>query len=268
MKNLMPTYFLSHGGGPWPWLKKEMPFFDKLEKSLQEIPSQLPSKPKAILMVSGHWETSDITVMTNSKPGMLYDYYGFPPHTYDIEYPAAGSPELAVQVMKLLQDRGFNVAEDSARGFDHGAFVPLYEIYPKADIPVVQLSIQKDFDPELHIKIGRALKSLRGEGVLIIGSGLSFHNLRAMLGDVTQAKKPSIEFDQWLNETLLLSNSEERVAKLIEWAKAPAARFAHPREDHLIPLMVALGAAESDTATSCYKDMYRGNIAVSGFKFG
>lgn len=266
-KPQFPTYFLSHGGGPWPWL--EGPFRDSMEKlkiSLEELPKELPEKPRAILMISGHWEEEDFKVMSNPHPGMVYDYYGFPEHTYSIKYEAPGSPELANQVKELIENIGLKSSLDSERGFDHGTFVPLAVSFPQADIPVVQLSLRSDYDPEVHFKVGQALAPLRREGVLIIGSGLSYHNLRMFNAS---AMKPSREFDHWLQEVILKTPPEKRLEKLKSWHLAPSARLAHPREDHLIPLMVAVGAAENDNAQLCYhEDDLLGGITVSSFRFG
>jgi len=264
--NRMPTYFISHGGGPWPWLDNMREVFKHLKVSLEAMPGELPEKPKAILMISGHWEEHDFAIMSSPRPGMEYDYYGFPEHTYRIKYPAPGSPEVAARVQALLTEAGIKSSLDPDRGFDHGTFAPLAVSYPNADVPVVQLSIKKGYDPEAHLKLGRALAPLRDEGVLIIGSGLSYHNLRAFNAS---AVKPSHEFDGWLRQTLLESVPAVRRQRLMEWEKAPSARFAHPQEDHLIPLMVAVGAAEEDHAVLCYhEDELMGGIAVSSFRFG
>lgn len=264
---LFPTYFISHGGGPWPWLKKEMPFYDELEKSLTDIPAQLPMKPKAILMISAHWEARDFGIMTSPTPPMVYDYGGFPEHTYHVRYPAPGSAELATRISELFTANQLRHHFDSKQGFDHGCFVPLVVMYPNADIPVVQVSIQRDYDPELHLALGRALAPLRAEGILIVGSGLSYHNLRLFGG--AQAGLASREFDDWLDETLHHNQAPARVEKLKDWSKAPSARIAHPREDHLIPLMVALGAAENEEATRIYyENNFFGSITVSSYRFG
>lgn len=267
MKTKMPVYFISHGGGPWPWLQG--PYreaYKELEASLKKLPTDLPEKPKAILIISGHWEEKNFSIMTNPKPPMLYDYGGFPEHTYRIQYPAANSLELVSRVESLLKGIGISADLDPNRGFDHGTFTPLAVSYPDADIPVVQLSMRDDYDPETHLKIGQALAPLRDEGILIIASGLSYHNLR--LFD-QRAAKPSHEFDAWLQDTIIHSNATDRRAKLLEWDKAPSARLAHPQEDHLIPLMVAVGAAEGEAGKLSYhEDDFMGGIAVSSFRFG
>ena len=177
----LPTYFISHGGGPWPYMKAEMGgAYDRLEASLQQMPKQIGTTPKAVLMISGHWEEREFTVMATKQPPMIYDYSGFPEHTYHVRYAAPGSPATAERVRGLLEGAGIAVRVDTERGFDHGTFSPLAVIYPDADVPVLQLSLKVGYDPAQHIFAGRALAPLRDEGVLIVGSGLSYHNLRAV----------------------------------------------------------------------------------------
>jgi aromatic ring-opening dioxygenase catalytic subunit (LigB family) len=263
----LPTYFISHGGGPWPWLKAQMPgVYDRLEASLKDMPRQIGTTPKAVLVVSGHWEERDFTVMSSPEPPMIYDYSGFPEFTYRIKYPAPGSPEVARRVQELLRGAGFSTPADDQRGFDHGTFAPLAAIYPGADVPVLQLSIRSDYDVEAHLAAGRALAPLRDEGVLIVGSGLSYHNLRRF-GDA--GHHPSREFDAWLTDAVCGTVSEERNRKLRDWAKGPSARLAHPDEDHLIPLMVAVGAAEEEAGERVYhEDSFFGALTVSSYRFG
>lgn len=267
MTTLQPVFFLSHGGGPWPWLDGEFRrSFDWLEASLKAIPASLPEPPKAILAVSGHWEEDEFTVSTAPAPGMVYDYSGFPEHTYHISYPAPGSPVLAERVRQLANDAGIAMQSDAMRGFDHGTFSMLQPMYPDARIPVVSLSMQRSYNPAAHIALGRALAPLRAEGVVIVGSGLSYHNLRSFNA---AAAEPSARFDQWLRHTLLDLAPAERNEQLQHWDRAPAARQAHPREDHLIPLMVAVGAAGDDSATCIYsQDDLRGGVTASSYAFG
>ena len=262
-----PVFFLSHGGGPWPWL--DGPFregFAWLEASLKALPAQLPEPPRAVLAVSGHWEEPEFTVSSAAQPGMVYDYSGFPEHTYHIRYAAPGDPALAARVRELAAAAGIAVGDDPARGFDHGTFSMMQPIRPEADLPVVSLSMKLGYDPAAHFALGRALAPLRDEGVVIMGSGLSYHNLRMF---DARAAAPSSRFDAWLRHTLLDLPPEERAAELMRWDTAPAARQAHPREDHLIPLMVALGAAGADPATCIYSqaDLF-GGITVSSWRFG
>lgn len=262
----MPTYFISHGGGPWPWL--DGPFrrqFDKLEASLKDIAREVGEKPRAVLVVTGHWEEDRFTVQSAATPGMIYDYGGFPEHTYRIQYKAPGAPDVARRVKELLQAAGIEAAEDPQRGFDHGTFTPLYAMYPEADMPVVQLSIKRGYDPEAHLAAGRALAPLRNEGVLIVGSGLSYHNLRAF---GAAARAPSEAFDGWLSAAMA-SQPHVRTQQVRDWARAPAARIAHPREDHFVPLMVALGAAEDEPAARVYHEReFMGGVTASSYRFG
>jgi aromatic ring-opening dioxygenase catalytic subunit (LigB family) len=262
----LPTYFISHGGGPWPWIPEMRQSLRPLEQSLADMPRQIGVTPKAILMVSGHWEDHDaFLVMANPKPPMLYDYGGFPAHTYQVQYPAPGSPELAQRVMALIAGAGLPTELDTQRGFDHGMFSPMAVMYPEANVPVVQLSMMSDMDPARHIALGRALAPLRNEGVLIIGSGLSYHNLRRM---GPAAKEPSEAFDAWLRAAVNAS-PKDREAALLAWEKAPAARISHPHEDHLIPLMVAVGAAYEDAATRVYHQAGAyGGMVASSYAFG
>ncbi len=264
----LPTYAISHGGGPWPWAKESLPVdWAPLEDALAAIPGELPEAPTAVLMVTAHWETSGFRVQMAEQPGMIYDYGGFPPHTYEIQYPAPGHPAVAERVAGLLGAAGLPVGRDPQRGFDHGTFVPAYAIYPDADVPIVQLSIDRSYDPAIHLAAGRALAPLRDEGVLIIGSGLpSFHDLSSF-GPAAAA--PSAAFDAWLGETLIGRVGAERAAGLEGWADAPSARRCHPREDHLVPLFVAAGAAEDEPAVRHYHETnFFGGATSSGFRFG
>lgn len=265
-ETIFPTYFISHGGGPWFWMDEQKPIYAKLEESLRAMPTEVGAMPKAILVVSGHWETADFAVMTSPQPAMVYDYSGFPEHTYRVKYPAPGSPETANRVLELLRNAGFEARGDAARGFDHGTFVPLAAAYPAADVPVFQMSVKSGYDPETHLAAGRAIAQLRREGVLIVASGLSYHNLRQF---GAQARIPSAEFDRWLTETVCESGSETRSERLRNWDDAPSARIAHPREDHLIPLLVAVGAAEAEKGVRVYhEDAFFGGISVSSYRFG
>ena len=265
--NRLPTYFISHGGGPWPWMKEELGgAYDRLEAALARMPADIGTTPKAVLMLSAHWEAPEFTLQTSPHPGMLYDYGGFPDFTYRITYAAPGAPDVAARVAELLRASDIAVREDAERGFDHGMFAPMAVIYPKADVPVLQLSLKRGLDPHAHLALGRALAPLRDEGVLIVGSGLSYHNLRAF---GPAARAPSAAFDAWLDETLAIADAPARAAALAGWERAPAARLAHPREEHLLPLMVALGAAEGDAATRVYHEReFFGGITVSSYRFG
>ncbi len=261
----MPTFFISHGGGPWPWLPDWRVQFAPLEASLKAMPDQLPERPKAVLMISGHWETEGFAVMSNPQPPMVYDYTGFPPETYQITYPAPGAPDLAARTHALLAAAGLPTRLDAEMGYDHGTFAPMAVIYPEADVPLYQVSLQQGYDPATHFAMGRALAPLRDEGVVIIGSGLSYHNLRAF---GPGARVPSEAFDAWLNEALMLP-PEARTEALLNWEQAPHARDCHAQEDHLAPIFAALGAAEQDRMTRIYHQTeIFGGVTASGFRFG
>lgn len=240
--------------------------YDHLKAALENMPRQLGATPEVVLVISGHWEESEFTVMSGSSLPMIYDYSGFLEHTYRIQYAAPGSPQTAHRARSLLEDAGFQARLDEQRGFDHGTFAPLAVIYPDADIPVLQLSLKHGYEPKDHIAVGRALAPLRDEGVLIIGSGLSYHKLRDF---GPKAKEPSALFDRWLQETLVEVGPAERASRLLNWEEAPAALRAHPQGDHLLPLMVAVGAAGNDKATRvCHEDGFFGGISVSSYRFG
>lgn len=260
-----PVYFLSHGGGPWPHVDGMKQQFAKTAQEFRAMPDRLPAKPKAILVVSGHWEANDFTVSSARHPGMEYDYYGFPEHTYHIQYPAPGSPELAMRVRALLSGAGIASAEDPKRGFDHGVFVPLELMYPQADVPIVMLSLKSSYDPMEHIRAGQALTSLRDDGVLIIGSGLTYHNMRGFGQE--ESTPIATAFEAYLREAIGQNDWKVRNDMLLHWEDAPAARLAHPREDHLLPLMVAAGAAGSDPGRSIFVDHVL-KVPMASYEFG
>jgi len=219
------------------------------------------------MVVSGHWEESGFAVMGAAQPPMIYDYGGFPEEMYHIRYPAAGSPRLARRAHALIEEAKLPTRLDAQRGFDHGTYAVLAVTHPQADIPVFQVSIRADYDPQAHLRLGRALAPLRDEGVLIIGSGSSYHNLRRFFGRAR--RDDSALFDRWLGETLVDSTPAQRSQRLIDWEQAPAAREAHPQEDHLMPLHVVVGAAEEEPGQVIYReDDFLGTIAFSSYRFG
>jgi aromatic ring-opening dioxygenase catalytic subunit (LigB family) len=262
----MPVAFVPHGGGPWPFVEMGLPPDEvaQLKQYLQSVRLLPKTDPRALLVVSAHWEEAVPTLMTASHPPMLYDYYGFPPESYQLTWPAHGDPALAGVVASLLEQAGFGTAEDAARGFDHGAFVPLKVTYPEANIPAIQLSLIRGLNPAQHLAIGRALAPLRDQGIFIIGSGMTFHNLRAF-GD-PRAAAYSDAFDEWLREVMQRAPAD-RDRGLTEWTNAPAARIAHPREEHLMPLMVATGAAGDDPARLAFNGTF-GGTRLSAYHFG
>lgn len=269
MSARFPTFYLSHGGGPWPYMNQEARRpYAALEQSLRELPRQLPAKPEAILIVSGHWEERDFAVMASAAPPMIYDYGGFPEELYHIRYPAPGSPRMAQRAYSLIQQANLPARLNTDRGFDHGTYALLAVTHPEADIPVFQVSLRADYDPEAHLQLGRALAPLRDEGVLIIGSGSSYHNLRRFFGPRVR-REDAAQFDSWLTETLIESTPARRSDRLIDWERAPAAREAHPREDHLMPLHVVVGAAEEEPGQVVYHEKdFLGTIALSSYRFG
>ena len=268
---LMPTLYISHGGGPcffmdWPGAPPNP--WDPLAAYLRAAAATLGRKPKAVLIISAHWEEPVVTVNSGKAPPLLFDYYNFPPHTYQLKYPAPGAPALAERVRGLLAEAGIATGEEPGRGFDHGVFVPFLLLYPEADVPVLQVSLRHDLDARFHLDFGRALQGLREEGVLIVGSGFSFHNLSAFFGPNREVLTPeSRRFDDWLTEAVETSNPAERDALLINWATAPGGRACHPREEHLLPLMVAAGAAGADQGRRVFAGNFLG-LAYSCYQWG
>ena len=263
----MPTWFIPHGGGPCFFMDWNPPdAWDRMAAFLKGLQHTLPRRPRAIVMVSAHWQTPGFSVTSGAAPELIYDYYGFPPHTYQLRYPAPGEPKLAEQLVALLGQSGQPAQADSARGFDHGMFIPLMLMFPEADIPVVQLSLRDSLDPAVHLQAGRALASLRDEGVLIVGSGMSFHNMRGY-GD-PRFGPISDEFDHWLTGAVE-GGAPEREQALIHWAQAPSARLCHPprAEEHLLPLMVAAGAATGEPGRRVFSDRVM-ETTLSAFSFG
>lgn len=262
----MPAVYLPHGGGPWPFVetgigsKVELDALADYLRSLSALPERPPT---ALLVVSAHWEESVPTVTTSEHPPLVYDYYGFAPESYELTWPAPGHPRVAERVMALLSSAGIVYSSTLERGFDHGTFVPMKLAYPEANIPTVQLSLKRGLDPEQHLAIGRALAPLRNEGVFIIGSGMTYHNPRAF---GPQFRAVSETFDTWLRGAAT-AEPQERNEQLRNWQEAPAARQAHPREEHLLPLMVIAGAAGADRAKQAFSGTIL-NLPISAYHFG
>jgi len=242
---LSNVLFIPHGGGPLPLLGDEN--HQEMVSFLKEISSGL-GRPSAILVISAHWEENIVTITSGISPSLYYDYSGFPDESYGIKYPALGSPVLARKIRNLLQDNRIAARLDNNRGFDHGLFVPLKIMFPDANIPCVQLSLLNNLDPKAHIQIGKALSELRNENVLIVGSGFSFHNMEAFFSQTLGAPDEKNEaFEHWLIDTCTnnVITANEREQKLTAWADAPFARYCHPREEHLLPLLVCYGVYNS-----------------------
>ncbi len=250
---------------PLPGLPADL--WDRMAAYLRGIDASLGRRPAAILVISGHWETEQPTVNTALRPPLLFDYSGFPEHTYRLTYPVAGSPALAARVRGLLSTDGIASDEEPHRGLDHGVFVPFKVMYPAADVPIVQLSLNRNRDAATHLALGRALAPLRDEDVLIVGSGMSYHNLREFFVDRPEINQAAEAFDAWLDRTLAERDETARAAKLQQWRDAPGARPCHPTPEHLLPLLVAAGAAGDSPARRTYHDRLMGK-AVSGFQFG
>jgi len=261
-----PAIFLPHGGGPcffmdWTWGPADT--WDSTKQFLEGLAATLPEPPKAIVVVSGHWEEAAFTASAAPRPQLIFDYSGFPEHTYRLTWPAPGDPGLARRAAELLAGAGLPAAVSPTRGFDHGVFVPLKVVLPQAEIPVVTLSLAASLDPALHLAAGRALAPLRDEGVLIVASGMSFHNLRGYFRADTAERARA--FDHWLTRAVE-SPAAERDALLTAWRDAPFAAYCHPREEHLIPLMVAAGAGSGAPGTRIFADEPMG-AALSAYRF-
>ncbi len=242
-KTLFPVLFIPHGGGPLPLLGDR--HHAELVSFLGDITSTL-GRPAAIAVISAHWVSDGVTITSGATPSLIYDYSGFPAEAYHIRYPAPGAPDLASRTGQLLRDNGIEARLDDQRGFDHGVYVPLKLMYPDAGIPCIQLSLVRGLDPEFHIRIGEALSALRRQNVLVMGSGFSFHNMRAFSFRGNTGPDPmNAAFEDWLLQTCTRGDlpEQERRQALIGWEDAPHARYCHPGEEHLLPLQVCYGVA-------------------------
>jgi len=246
------------------WTMGPADTWDALAAFLRSSDDIVGRKPDAIVVVSGHHEADPVEITTSAAPPMLFDYYGFPAHTYRLSYPAPGSPQLAARIGELLDHAEIAHRADPERGFDHGVFVPMLLMYPHADIPIVQLSLHSNLDARFHVRLGQAIAPLRDEGVLLLGSGMTYHNMRRFGHPSTLPE--SIEFDTWLTHTCT-ADATRRNELLPDWADAPSARLAHPREEHLLPLMVIAGAAATDKGQRIFADTVMG-ARISAYRFG
>ncbi|MFQ5935425.1 MAG: DODA-type extradiol aromatic ring-opening family dioxygenase [Acidiferrobacterales bacterium] len=248
---LITSVFVSHGA---PTLLLEA---GPTQTFLTELGRTLP-RPRAILCVSAHWDTPAPRITGNPAPATIHDFYGFPDALYEVRYPSPGEPQLAEQVAVLLRGVGLDAAIDPSRGLDHGAWVPLHFMYPQADIPVVQLSLQSHLDPQHHLSIGRALQALRADRILIIGSGGATHNLGEFGVHTVDAPAQGYAqaFDNWLEDAVLHARSDTLLDYVQE---GPSARRNHPTAEHFLPLFVPMGAASADT---------RGRRLHAGFTYG
>jgi aromatic ring-opening dioxygenase catalytic subunit (LigB family) len=252
--------YFSHGGGPLPILG------DPGHKAMIDFMTALPArlqKPDLILVISAHWEDQVPTILGGENPPLFYDYYGFPEEAYNVTYPAQGSPKDALRIREMLQENDVALKIDAERGFDHGVFIPLKMMYPGADIPCLQLSLIRGLDAEKHLNLGNALRGLLAEKILVIGSGFSFHNMRAFSwGGEPREDVANDAFQDWLIESMTSDfNQEERENRMCEWEKAPSARYCHPREEHLLPVHVCLGMANKK-AELIFDDLILGKRSV------
>ena len=261
VENKAQIVYFSHGGGPLPILGD--PGHQAMVNFMTALPAQL-RKPDAILVISAHWEESVATLLGAENPPLFYDYYGFPKEAYEIAYPAPGNPAFAESLAALFEKNDIPSRIETKRGFDHGVFIPLKLMYPEADIPVMQLSLLRGLDAVSHIALGHALRDLLTENILIVGSGFSFHNQSAFFSSKPGAPDPANDaFQDWLVETCTSPLfQEEREKRLIAWEKAPAARYCHPREEHLLPLHVCAGMANAP-AKVVFDDQILGKRGVA-----
>ena len=266
MTDQATVIFIPHGGGPLPLLD-EVGNAD-LNRFLRGIPKTI-TRPDAIVVFSAHWEESVVSITASAVPPMLYDYYGFPPETYQYQYPAPGHPLLAGRVQELLQQAGIEAKLDHERGFDHGLFIPLMLMYPEADIPCIQVSLSTSLDAGEHLRIGRSLATLKSENLLFLGSGFSFHNLEQFMSKRDDAVDPRNQaFEDWLTQTCCNPGltEEQREARLQDWLAAPHARYCHPRGEHLLPLQVCYGVGQRAA-----RQVYRGpgaGFITSAYRWG
>ncbi|MCC5855103.1 MAG: dioxygenase [Idiomarina sp.] len=250
MSSQQPVLFVSHGGGPLPLLGDPshqglIEVFQDIRKDLMAIKKQ----PQALLFISAHWEASPIEITALEQNHLYYDYFNFPLQAYEIGYPAPSAPDLAQAVQRLLEAHHITSALNYTRGLDHGVFVPAKLLFPEAKIPCFQISLQPELNAENHILLGKALQASRAMGVLIIGSGFSFHNMQAFMGKPhAEGKALNLKFEQWLRDTLTHEDRAYREAQLENWERAPGARYCHPREEHLMPLLVCAGVAATSVS--------------------
>jgi 4,5-DOPA dioxygenase extradiol len=260
----MPAIFVSHGAPNL--ILHDAPVRDFLSSYGKEL-----GHPKAIVIVSAHFGTREAALVVDEKPGMIYDFGGFEPELYEMVYPAPGAPELAARVGDLLSAAGIPVQAIENRGFDHGAWVPLKLMYPDADVPILQLSVQPTADPDHHLKVGRALAPLRDENILVIGSGSFTHNLgevftaRGMADPNAPAKDWMIEFRDWMDQKIAANDTDALVHYR---SRAPHAVRNHPTDEHLLPLYVALGAGEGGKPERIHYSHQYGALALDAYRFG
>ncbi|XP_045505712.1 dioxygenase tasH-like [Colias croceus] len=261
-----PALFVNHGGGPLPLLGDEEHI--GLTNFLRdEVKKHVNFKDlKAIILVTAHWEEGKVTISSSKHHDLYFDYYGFPPESYKYKYDAPGNPELAKQIQKTLSESGIEAKLDPHRGWDHGVFVPMMLMNPAANVPIVQISVLSSQDPSEHYKLGEALYKFRKEGIAIIGSGMSYHNMRAFMYARNQDNVVNEKFDAFLNDACTSSNDKRR-EQLLMWDAQPQAREAHPPRaaEHFMPLIVIAGAGGKGPGERIFNWDLSNCFRLSGF---
>ncbi|PKM67332.1 MAG: dioxygenase [Firmicutes bacterium HGW-Firmicutes-2] len=253
--------YFSHGGGPLPLLGDAS--HDKMIQFMEELPYRI-KKPDLIIVFSAHWEEDIVTIQSGQEPKMIYDYYGFPDAAYNIQYPCKGNHNQALKIAELFKKSGIDCRLDDHRPYDHGSYIPLSMMYPNAEIPVLQISLHHNLDPLTHLSIGKALRPLLEENVLIIGSGFSFHNMKQFFLEGKDIEDPkNNEFQDKLIEICCHEKDEYgKWENFIKWENFPNARYCHPREEHLLPLLVCVGLS-IDVGTNVFDDYILGKRATA-----
>jgi 4,5-DOPA dioxygenase extradiol len=260
---MLPALFVSHGAPTFPLTDAPARLF------LEQLADRLPERPRAILVISAHWETAAPQITATAINDTIHDFYGFPKELYELRYPAPGSTGLGDRVAALIEAAGGTAARDSARGLDHGAWVPLRLIYPDADIPVVQLSVQSARGPEYHYRLGKLLAPLREEGVLIVASGSFTHDLSSFREYFHALHAPAPAWVDEFADWMIAAIDEGRVADLLAYReRAPQAHRNHPTEEHLLPLFVALGAGAGGKSEHLHRSTTHGVLRMDAFAFG
>lgn len=266
MAVVAPALFVNHGGGPMPLLGDKdhagltIHLRDEVKKHLDL------SSTKAIILVTAHWEEGAVTISSSKKHSLYFDYYGFPPESYKYKYDAPGDPELAGRIHTELQKAGIKSRLDPQRGWDHGVFVPMMLINPAADIPIIQVSVLSNQDPEEHYKLGEVLYQFRKEGIAVLGSGMSYHNMREFRYG-REGKVVNAEFDEFLNKVCTAEDEKKRKEGLISWRQHPGATEAHPMRaaEHFMPLIVIAGAGGPNPGKRVFNWDMSGTFRLSGF---